>query len=144
MYPLQFAAIDSILVPAIPYIVCALAIVNVATRLLAHRNHVQQAEEHGVEGIERYTPHSVVTILLVIASFYYLLVDLHPGVILSVFALTVFITDFFEFESRLVEARTDNPLEAPKAAIGASVFLVLYAVYTVLADLLGAFWSPII
>ncbi len=144
MYPLQFAAVDSVLAAAVPFVVLVLAIINIATRYLAHRTHVEQADEGGADGMERHTLHSVVTVLLVVASFYYILVELHPGVILSVFALTVFLTDFFEFESRLVEARTDGSLEPPKAAIGASLFVLMYAGYTVLANVFGAFWSPII
>ncbi|MCH7661569.1 MAG: hypothetical protein IH933_13655, partial [Euryarchaeota archaeon] len=65
-------------------------------------------------------------------------------VALAIFALTVFVTDFFEFESRLVEARTDRPLEAPKAAIGATLLLVTYAGFIALVSLFGSFWTPVI
>jgi hypothetical protein len=44
------------------------------------------------------------------------------------------ITDFFEYESRLVEARQELQFERPKAAIAASVLVVLYAGY------LALFW----
>lgn len=144
MQPLQLGAVDAALAAAIPFIVLILAIVNIATRYLAHRTLVDQAAEHGADGIERHTLHSAVTVLLVIATFYYILVELHPGVILASFALTTFIADFFGFESRLVEARTDSSLEPPKAAIASSLFVLMYAGYTVLADVFGAFWSPII
>jgi hypothetical protein len=144
MQPLQVEAVDAVLALAIPFIVLVLAMINAVTRYLAHRQHVKQAEEYGADGIERYLPHSVMNVLLVLATFYYILVDLNAGVILATFALSMFIADFFEYESRLVEARTDRPIELPKAGLGASVFLLLYAGFTVLVTLFGAFWTPVI
>lgn len=144
MHPLQFGTIDAILIPVLPFIALVLVLFNVATRYLAHRQYVEQADDYGPEGIERNTVHSLTTILLVLVTFYYILVDLHTGVVLATFALTMFLADFFEFESRLVEARTDRQLEPPKAAIGASAFLLAYAGYVVLVELFGAFWSPVI
>ncbi len=44
----------------------------------------------------------------------------HGGMVLSVLVLGAVITDFFEFESRKVEARRDIPLERPKGAIVAA------------------------
>ncbi|MEM4780932.1 MAG: hypothetical protein QXG03_05145 [Halalkalicoccus sp.] len=144
MHPLQLGAIDGILAAAIPFIVFALALVNLVTRFLAHRTHVSQADEHGAEAITRSPLHELTTLTLVFATFYYVLVDLHFGVALAAFALTAFIADFFEFESRLVEARTDRPLEAPKAAIGATLFVVVYAGFAALVSVFGAFWTPVI
>lgn len=144
MQPLQFGTIDGVLAAAIPFIVFVLALASLATRLLAHRTHVSQADEHGAEGIERYVTHELTTFALVLATFYYVLVDLHFGVALAAFALTAFVADFFEFESRLVEARTDRPLEAPKAAIGATLFVVVYAGFATLVALFGSFWTPVI
>ncbi|MFC6906266.1 DUF7313 family protein [Halalkalicoccus tibetensis] len=144
MLPLQLEAIDGALAFAIPFIVFALALANLVTRLLAHRSHVSQAEEHGADGIERHTLHELTTLALVFATFYYVLVDLHFGVALASFALAAFISDFFEFESRLVEARTDRPLEAPKAAIGATLFVVIYGGFAALFTAFGAFWTPVI
>ena len=144
MQPLQVEAIDAVLASIIPFIVLVLAIVNATTRYLAYRRHVRQAREHGAEGVERYFVHSVTTIALVLTSFYYILVELHPGVVLATFALAMFLADFFEYEARLVEARTDRPLELPKAGIGASLFFVSYAGYVVLVTVFGAFWSPVI
>lgn len=144
MQPLLVETADAVLAAAIPFIVLVLAIANAATRNVAHRQNVEQAEEHGAEGIERYPVHSAMNVLLVLATFYYVLVDLHTGVILATFALTLLITDLFEHESRLVEARTDRPIEMPKAAIGASLFLLAYAGFVVLVELFGAFWTPVI
>ncbi len=144
MQPLQLGAVEGTLAAAIPFIVFALALVNVITRFLAHRSHVSQADEHGADGIERSPLHTLTTLALVLATFYYVLVDLQVGVALAAFALTAFVTDFFEFEARLVEARSDRPLEAPKASIGASLFVVVYAGFIVLVTLFGSFWSPVI
>ncbi|WP_122091350.1 DUF7313 family protein [Halalkalicoccus subterraneus] len=144
MQPLQLEAIDGALAAAIPFIVFALALVSLVTRLLAHRRHVSQADEHGAEGITRYTPHEVISFVLVLTTFYYVLVDLHIGVSLAAFAITAFVADFFEFESRLVEARTDRSLEAPKAAIGATLCVVAYAGFIALVAVAGSFWSPVI
>lgn len=144
MQPLQFGTVDAALATVLPILVLVLGIANVATRFLAHRTHVSQADEHGAEGVERYTPHTVLTLALVLVTFGYVLVDLHIGVALAAFALTAFIADFFEFEARLVEARTDRPLEAPKGAIGASLLIVVYAGFHTLIVLFGSFWSPVI
>lgn len=144
MLPLQLEAIDGALAAAIPFIVFVLALASLATRLIAHRSHVSQADEHGADGIERYTLHELTTLALVFATFYYVLVDLHVGVSLAAFALTAFVADFFEFESRLVEARTDRSLEAPKAAIGATLCVVVYAGFIALVTVAGSFWSSVI
>jgi hypothetical protein len=144
MQPLLIGTVDGLLTAAIPFIVFALALVNLLTRFLAHRTHLSQADEHGADGITRSSLHELTTFVLVLATFYYVLVDLHFGVALAIFALTIFITDFFEFESRLVEARTDRPLEAPKAAIGATLLLVTYAGFVTLVALFGSFWTPVI
>lgn len=144
MQPLQLGAIGAALTTAIPFIVLALAIANVITRFLAHRSHVSQADEHGAEGIERHSLHTLTTFALVLTTFAYILVDIQVGVGLAVFAVTTFVADFFEFESRLVEARTDRPLEAPKAAIGASLFVVVYAGFITLVTLFGSFWGSVI
>lgn len=144
MLPLQLETIDGALAAAIPFVVFVLALINVVTRVLAHRSHVSQADEHGADGIERYPPHTATTLALVLATFYYILVDLHVGIPLAAFALTAFIADFFEYEARLVEARTDQPLEAPKAAIGASLFVAVYAGFIAVVTLVGSFWSPVI
>ncbi|MDL5360415.1 hypothetical protein [Halalkalicoccus sp. NIPERK01] len=140
MQPLQVGAAEA----AIPFVVFALAIANVVTRFLAHRSHVSQADENGPDGIERSSLHTLTTLALVLATFAYVMVDLHFGVALAAFALTAFIADFFEFEARLVEARTDRPLEPPKSSIGASLFVLVYAGFIVLVTLFGSFWSPVI
>lgn len=144
MHPLQLGAVDGALETAIPFVVLALAIVNVITRILAHRSHVSQADEHGADGVERSSLHTLSTLALVLATYVYVMVNIHVGVALAAFALTAFIADFFEFEARLVEARTDRPLEPPKAAIGASLFVLVYAGFIVLVTLFGSFWSPVI
>jgi len=51
--------------------------------------------------------------------------------VMSVLVVGMVITDFFEFESRKVEARRDLPLDRPKAAIGAWVLALLYVLFQV-------------
>lgn len=137
MHPLQVGAVEGALTTALPFIVFVLAIVNVITRLIAHRTHVSQANENGAEGIERHSLHTLTTLALVLVTFVYILVSLDTGIVLATFALTMFVADFFEFESRRVEARTDRPIGAPKAAIGASLFVIAYAGFVAISSLLG-------
>lgn len=148
MQPLQFLVpldgIDAI-EPALKYAIVVLVLVNMVTRILAHRSHVKQADEDDDEALSRYLPHSATTLLLVFASFLFLLIDPHPGTVLSVLVLGLFLTDFFEFESRRVEARSKAlELERPKAALGASILVFLYAAYVSLFFVIAPFWNAVI
>ena len=49
--------------------------------------------------------------------------------ILMIPVIGVFITDFFEYESREVEARNDLEFERPKAGIAVSLLVLVYAAY---------------
>lgn len=148
MQPLQFAVpLDALeaLEPFLRYIILGLVLVNMVTRILAHRKHADQAEDgDDDEQLSRYLPHSVTTVLLVLASFALLLIEPHGGMVMSVLALGLFITDFFEYESRRVEARTDKKLEWPKAAVGASVLLLLYAAFQALFFLVSDYWNLVV
>lgn len=144
MQPLQFTVAEGVMMATVEFLIFVLVLVTFATRYLAHRSHVRGAEEHGEEGIERYRPHSLASIALVLLCFYYTLLYLHGGIILSTLALAMFVADFFEFESRKVEARTDKELEPPRAAIGAGVLLFLYAAYVALFFLVEPFWSAVV
>ena len=149
MQPLQFAVpldgLDAI-EPALKYAILLLVLVNMVTRLLAHRSHVEQAEsDDSDESLSRYLPHSITTLLLIFASFLFLIIDPHPGTVLSVLVLGLFLTDFFEFESRRVEARSKAlELERPKAAVGASILVLMYAAYESLFFLIADYWNAII
>ncbi|MFB6160741.1 MAG: hypothetical protein ABEJ61_06150 [Haloferacaceae archaeon] len=147
MEPLQF------LVPVgrleavagvIPYAVLALVLANIVTRKLAHDTYARQAAEGGDEAISRYLPHSVVSILLVLVSFAYLVVAPHAGMVMSVLVVGMVVADFFEFEARQVEARNDMPIEAPKSSIAAAVLVLLYAAYQSLFFLVQPYWTQIV
>ena len=149
MQPLQFLVpVDGIdtIEPALKYAIVVLVLVNMVTRILAHRSHVKQADEDDGEGaLSRYLPHTVTTLLLVFASFLFLFINPHPGAVLSVLVLGLFLTDFFEFESRRVEARSKAlELERPKAALGASVLVLLYAAYQSFFFIIAPVWNSLI
>jgi hypothetical protein len=148
MQPLQFLVPLDPLVAAesvIPFVVLALVVANMVTRLLAHRAHVRQAEEgDDDELLSRYTPHSVTTVLLVLASFAFLIVAPHGGMVMTVLVLGVFLADFFEFESRRVEARNKMEMERPKAAVTASLVALLYAGFQSLFFIVEPIWTTIV
>lgn len=128
--PAIFGPLDSLLAPVIGYIVLILVVANLTTRYLAHRQYITQAED-GADTIARHMGHEATNVLLVLASFYYLTVHHHSGLVLSVLVLGMVISDIFEFESRKVEARNDYALEPPKGAIVISLLVVVYAAYIV-------------
>ena len=66
---------------------------------------------------------------LVILGMLFTLYKPIGGMILMIPVIGLFITDFFEFESREVEARNDMEFERPKAALGVSVLVLIYAAY---------------
>ncbi|WP_435182886.1 DUF7313 family protein [Halobellus sp. EA9] len=148
MQPLQFLvpidaleSIDGLL----PTVVFALVVLNVLTRLLQHNRHERQAEEGDDEAISRWLPHTATTLAMVFASLLYMIVAPHGGMVMSVLVLGVFVTDFFEFESRKVEARSKSKdLERPTAAIGASIFALLYASYQSVFFLIAPIWNSIV
>jgi hypothetical protein len=148
MQPLQFLVPLDPLVAAesvIPFVVLALVLANMVTRLLAHRTHVEQAKDAEDDSeVSRYLPHSVTTVLLVLASFAFLVVAPHGGMVMSVLVLGVFLADFFEFESRKVEARNEMKMERPKAALTASLVALLYAAFQSLFFIVEPVWTAIV
>lgn len=126
-----FGPLDTALQGQIEIVILALVLVNMVTRFLAQRRYVDQYEDDGADAITRWIPHEATNIVLVLASFYFLTVHAHGGLVISVLVVGMVITDFFEFESRKVEARRDLPLDRPKAAIGAWVLALLYALFQV-------------
>lgn len=129
-----------LLAPVIQHVVLVLVLANMVTRMLQHRRH-QQAVESGAETLSRFLPHVASNVLLVLATFYFLTVDYHGGIVLSILVLTLLIVDFFEFESRVVELRSGNELEPPRAAIAASGLVLLYAFYVSLFFVLRPAWE---
>ena len=146
MQPLQFVvpvgALDA-LEPYIAHVVLALVVVNMLTRIRAHS--VQQSQvADGAEELSRYVPHTLSTLALVIVSFVFLLVEPHGGMVMSVLAVGVFVTDFFEFESRQVEARNEMSFERPKGAVAASLLALLYAGYQSLFVFVEPLWNLVV
>lgn len=121
-----------------------LVVANVGARFLAHRSHVQQATRGGAKAMTRWLPHEVSNVVLVAASFYYATVEPHGGTVLSTLVLGMVIADFFEFESRKVEARTDEPLDVPKSALAASALVFAYALFQAGFFLVSDYWEQVI
>ena len=145
MYPLSlFGPVDAFLEPVIGFILLGLALANVLVRGLAFRSHKQEAREGGVEALSRYLPLEATNVLLILGSFYFMTLEYHGGMVLSVLVLGTFFSDFFEFESRKVEARRDVPLERPNSALAASVLVVLYTGYHSVFFLIAPIWNSII
>jgi len=140
----MFGPIDALSRAQVEYILLALVIVTMVTRLLAHRAHVSQARDGGADAISRYLPHELASATLILGSFYYTTVEPHGGIVLSMLVIGTFITDFFEFESRKVEARTDEQLERPKAAVIGSLFVFSYAAYQSLFYVIAPIWNSIV
>ena len=132
-----FGPLDAALRGQIAIVLLALVLVNMVTRFLAQRRYLDQYDDGGADAITRWIPHEISNGVLVLASFYVLTVAHHGGIVTSMLVVGLVITDFFEFESRKVEARRDLPLDRPKAAIGAWLLALLYIVFQV------AFTGPI-
>ncbi|WP_224332418.1 DUF7313 family protein [Haloprofundus halobius] len=129
--------------PALPAVILVLVLANMATRFLGHRAHVRQARDDDPE-LTRYTPHTLTSGALVVASLLYLVVAPHGGMVMSVLVLGMFVADFFEFEARQVEARNKMTVERPKGGLAASVLVLLYAAFQSLFFLIADVWTQII
>ena len=142
MDPLQFLIpLDwlNVIGPILPFAILVMAVANLATRHLQHRQHVSQGAD--ADDVERFSIHAFTNIGLILLSFLFAVHAPTGGTILAVLVVTLLFADLFEFEARNVEARNDMPIEAPKSAIVASVLVVFYAAYYALyfliADLVG-------
>lgn len=127
----------------IEVLILVLVVANFATRKFAHDRHRAQAEA-GADAISRVLPHEVVNVLVVLGAFYYMTVDHHAGMVLSVLAIGLFVADFFEFEARKVEARRELSLDPPKGSIVAGLLVLAYAGYQALFFLVEGPVSAII
>lgn len=147
MTPLEFlvpiGALESV-AWALPYAILALVLTTFLTRHQAHKRHKQAADDEGAEALERFTSHVVVSVLLIVACFLFMVVHPHGGMVISVLVLGMVVSDFFEFEARIVEARNDMALEAPKSAIVASLVALLYALYQALFWVIKEPWEAVI
>ncbi|MFB6074391.1 MAG: hypothetical protein ABEJ89_05215 [Haloarculaceae archaeon] len=138
-----FGPLDQVASGVTAEAIFVLVLLNFLTRFLAYRHHVKQYAEGGAEAITRYAPHVASNVLLVLSSFYFMTLHHHAGFVMSVLVLGLFLTDFFEFESRMVEARREMPLERPKGAMVLSLFVFMYAFYQSFFWILYGPWSAI-
>lgn len=146
-----FGPIDTILgagvgvadVLVIEAVLLVLVLANFFTRMRAHAQHRSQASD-GAEAVTRFLPHEVTNVLIVLGSLYYLTLEAHAGMVMSVLVLGMFLADFFEFEARKVEAREGRALDLPKGAITASVLVLAYAFYVSLFFVVKPVWTAIV
>lgn len=139
-----FGPLDTYLAPYIAYVMLVLVLANIATRAIEHRRIVRQARDGGAEAISRHPIQIASDLVLLLAAFYYMTVELHAGLIVTTVVVGLFLTDVFEFESRLVEARQDWEIERPKAAIGASLLALAYVSYQALFFVVRPLWESIV
>lgn len=145
MQPLSLLGPIDVLEPYAGYVVLVLVLVNMFTRVLAYRNYSKQAEEDDDrESLSRWIPHEVSNILLVLSAFYFLTLHHHGGIVLSTLVLGLIVTDFFEVEARDVELRRGLPLEKPKAAVLASVVVLMYIAYETVFFIIKPLWDSVI
>lgn len=139
-----FGPVDSLVGDNIEYVLLGVIVLNMVTRVLAHRTHVDQANDGGAEALSRFIPHVATNVLLVLGAFYYLTLEQHAGMVTAILVLGLFITDFFEFEARKVEARRDVDIDLPNGAIAASLLTFGYIAYQSLFFLLAPAWNAVI
>jgi hypothetical protein len=144
MQPLSLLGPIDVLEPYAGFVVFGLVLVNMLTRILASRNYEKQAKDDDTETLSRWIPHEVSNVLLVLSAFYFLTLHHHGGIVLSTLVLGLVITDFFEVEARSVELRRGLPLEKPKAAVLASVLVLMYIGYETVFFIIKPFWSSIV
>jgi hypothetical protein len=111
--------------------------------LLAHRRHVHQYENEGADAVERFTLHTASNVLLFLGAVYYTTVRFEAGTIVMFLVIGVVITDFFEFESRKAEARTDRSLDLPKGAVAAWAVAAIYIGYKALRFIVDPVWGVV-
>ena len=131
-------------VTIIEFLLLGLVIVNLAVRWVAHRGYVAAARDDGVDALSRSLLLDVTNVLLILGAFYYITVQVHGGVVFTFLVIGLLVADFFEFEARLVEARTEAPLERPKGALFASTLVFAYIAYQSLFFLIQPFWDAVV
>lgn len=131
-------------VTLIEFLLLGLVVVNLVVRFVAHRGFAAAAREGGADAISRSLLLDATDLLIVLGAFYYTTIAVHAGVVFSVLAIGLLLTDFFEFEARLVEARTEAPLERPKSALFASALVFAYIAFQSLMFLADPLVSEII
>ncbi|USZ68730.1 hypothetical protein NGM10_03085 [Halorussus salilacus] len=141
----MFGPVDTFVAPVIEYVVLALVLVNMGTRLFAYRDYRSQArEDDREEYLDRNYLHELSNLVLVLGSFYLLTLHHHAGMVMSTLVLGLFLTDFFEFEAREVELRNGERLSKPNGALVAWALVLLYAAYQSLFYVIAPFWNSIV
>lgn len=145
MQPLAlFGPVDVLLEPIIEYVLLVLVLVNMGTRYQAYRANVRNAREEGAEAVTRSTVHELSNVVLVLATFYFLTVHHHAGIVLSSLILGLFITDFFEFEAVKVQAIEERTLDRPNGSLVASLVVFLYTAYLSVFFLVEPLWNAVV
>lgn len=138
-----FGPFDTLVGPYIEWILLALVAINLVTRMRATSRYHQWVAD-GEEDFDRDTLHWVTTWGLLLGSFYYMTLHQHAGLVFSTLVLGLFVTDFFEFEARKVEAREDLTPERPKSSMLVSTLVVLYIAYQTLFFLIAPYWNAVV
>jgi hypothetical protein len=138
-----FGPIDTIVGPYIEWIVLGLVLVNLVTRKRASDVYRRRAA-NGDDDFDRNRAHVFTTWGLLLMSFYYLTLHHHAGLVMSSLVLGLFLTDFFEFEARKVEAREALKPELPKSSLAMSVLVVMYAAYQTLFFVIAPYWNAVV
>ncbi|QLG63582.1 DUF7313 family protein [Halorarum salinum] len=129
----------------LPFAVLVVVLANLLTRVLAQRTYVRQADEgEDDEAVSRYLPHEATNVLLVALAFAMTIVQPHGGLVLATLVVGLFVSDFFEFEARRVEARNGMEIEKPKSAIFASALVLAYAAFQALFFLVEPYWGQVV
>src|SRR6056297_1862432 len=119
----MFGPLDAILttevlgVILVKYLLVVLVLANMATRILAYQRNVNEAKDDDVETASRHPIHAATTVVLILTTFYYTTYEPHGGVVLTMLVLGMFVTDFFEFETRSVDMRKDQAVRRPNGAL---------------------------
>ncbi|MFB6069151.1 MAG: hypothetical protein ABEJ90_04410 [Halobacterium sp.] len=138
-----FGPLDTVLAPHVEYVLLAIVLLNFVSRRVAHSAHKRQAED-GAAALSRHPFHLATSWLMVLASFYYLTLHHHAGIVASTLVLGTFLADFFEFEARKVEVREGHDLERPKGALVAASITVLYVAYLSVFFLVKPYWTQVV
>ncbi|NHN42312.1 hypothetical protein G9C85_11840 [Halorubellus sp. JP-L1] len=131
----MFGPLDAILTTEVlgvvlfKYLLVVLVLANMATRILAYKRNVNEADDEDATTASRHPLHAATTIALILTTFYYATYAPHGGVVLTMLVLGLFLTDFFEFETRAVDIRKDDHVRRPKGALVASLLVLAYATF---------------
>lgn len=139
----MFGPLD-LLYPYIEFVLLGLVAINAATRWRAYDQYREQYEDGGAEAIAQYRPLTAANVALLLGAFYYMTVSFEAGALLTVMVIGLVLTELFEFEARIVEARKEEPLDRPNAALAAWGLAALYVAYRALFFVIEPVWSVLV